>query len=400
MANAVLGMIGTGEFTSEMRPTNFNNAILHRSPDADGKFAMLLSMLKQKTTDDPTYNIFEGDYTSDSNPTTGTHDVAVTQINLDFSVDTEPAKKFKVADTVQNNTTGEVMLVTGLDQTNWRYITVVRGFGGTTATAMAAGEIIALITSSAAEGADVPNSITTFPTTVQNYTQIIRSPMEVTGTAMETYLRTGRWSAEGKWQATVQQQHKIERMLLFGRKATTTIGTEDHRYSGGLEYWVTSNVVDFSDPSTPFTRENIKYLLLQPPMTYTGSSENKICLAGATAYAAFTEYAEQTCGGIHIVPTSRTYGLHIVYIITPWGKLHLMMHPLMTRNTAWSKQCFVVDMNNVAFCTMKNRQTKWLKDRQSPGADKVILEWLGEHGLWLVHEGSHAIGKNIEAFQV
>ena len=143
MADAVLGMIGSGSFTSDMRPTNFNNAILHRSPDADAKFAMLLGMLPGKTTDDPTFNIFEGDYTSDYNATTGTHNDSVTQINLDYSSDTYPAKKFKVGDLVRNGTTGEVMNVTALDTTNYRYLTVTRGIGGTSAAAMAAGECAA-----------------------------------------------------------------------------------------------------------------------------------------------------------------------------------------------------------------------------------------------------------------
>jgi hypothetical protein len=394
-------MVGTGEFTAEMRPTSFGRQILKRTPGAPAALTMLTSMTSGKTVNDPKFTHFEGDWTPDTAELTGTHNTTVTQINLDFSVDTTPAKKFRPGYIVRCDRTGESMQVTALDTTNYRYLTVIRGVGtpnyGVSGIAMVATDVISTTSSGNAEGADVPDAIVAMPSTVYNYCQIFRSPMHLTGTAMEVYLRTGKFSKEAKWQITVQQMKKLELARLFGARQLTTDATSGKplRFAGGLEYFVTTNVTDFA--TTPFTNSNFMDFL-RDPMTYTGSSMNKVALVGATANGAITEWAKAHCNGMRIVPTSETYGLKINEVITTWGTLAVMNHPLMTRNQEWSKMMFVVDLDNVKAVTYNNRKTKFLKNRQSPGADAVIHEWLGEESIAIAHEPSHAIGYGIEEY--
>ncbi|MHC4188522.1 MAG: SU10 major capsid protein [Planctomycetota bacterium] len=99
--------------------------------------------------------------------------------DTDFVVDN--GSRFRVGDQIQVEGSEELMLVTGI---NGDTLTVVRGYAGTTAEALADNQVINILGNAALEGADKPGARFTNRGRYSNYTQIFTATLEVSGTDM------------------------------------------------------------------------------------------------------------------------------------------------------------------------------------------------------------------------
>lgn len=98
--------------------------------------------------------------------------------DTDFIVDN--ANRFQVGDQIQIDGSREVMLVTTVD-TGTNTLTVVRGYGGTTAEALFDNAVLRILGNAALEGGDRPATRFTNRVRKQNFTQIFTSAVEVSG---------------------------------------------------------------------------------------------------------------------------------------------------------------------------------------------------------------------------
>ena len=110
------------------------------------------------------------DAINDSTYTTPTQDT-------DFVVD--HGSRFRIGDQIQVEGSEELMLVTNV---NSNTLTVVRGYAGTTAEALADNKVINILGNAALEGADKPGARFTTRVRRGNYTQIFTAVVEVSGT--------------------------------------------------------------------------------------------------------------------------------------------------------------------------------------------------------------------------
>jgi hypothetical protein len=97
--------------------------------------------------------------------------------DTDFVVD--HGSRCRVGDQIQVEGSEELMLVTAV---NSNTLTVVRGYAGTTAEALADNKVINLLGNAALEGGDKPSDRFTTRTRRGNYTQIFTAAVEVSGT--------------------------------------------------------------------------------------------------------------------------------------------------------------------------------------------------------------------------
>jgi hypothetical protein len=102
-----------------------------------------------------------------TNPTTDT----------DFVVD--HGSRFRMGDQIQVEGSEELMLVTAVSTNT---LTVVRGYAGTTAEALADNKVINILGNAALEGSDKPSARFTNRVRKGNYTQIFTATVEVSGT--------------------------------------------------------------------------------------------------------------------------------------------------------------------------------------------------------------------------
>jgi len=95
-----------------------------------------------------------------------------------FGVDN--ADYFRVGDQVQPDGSGELLVVTAVDAQGGT-ITVVRGYGGTTAEDLADNQVLHILGHAALEGDDAPNVSFTSRSRKGNWTQIFTSSVRVSG---------------------------------------------------------------------------------------------------------------------------------------------------------------------------------------------------------------------------
>ena len=88
------------------------------------------------------------------------------------------ADRFQVGDQIRGAGSAEVMLVTGVSAPD---ITVVRGYGGTTAEALSDGQPLTILGNAALEGDDAPGARFTSRVRRQNYLQIFTKSVRVSG---------------------------------------------------------------------------------------------------------------------------------------------------------------------------------------------------------------------------
>lgn len=109
------------------------------------------------------------------------HTFSDADVDTTFIVDDSDV--FRVGDVIQEVGSREVMLITainaGTDQ-----LTVVRGYGSTTAADLTAGSTIRILGNAALEGDDAPATRLSNRTRRKNYTQIFTEAVEVSGTQL------------------------------------------------------------------------------------------------------------------------------------------------------------------------------------------------------------------------
>ena len=101
----------------------------------------------------------------------------------DTTFNVSNASRFRVGDQIQLDNSSEVMLVTAVD-TVAGTVSVVRGYGGSTATALANATPITILGNASLEGDDASSARFTARSRKINYTQIFASTVEVSGSEL------------------------------------------------------------------------------------------------------------------------------------------------------------------------------------------------------------------------
>ena len=113
--------------------------------------------------------------------TDAVNDATFTDPDVDTQFDVDNGDRFRVGDQIQVDGSLEIMFVTAVSTDE---LTVVRGYGGTTAEDLADNQVINILGNAALEGDDAPATRFTNRTRKTNYTQIFTSTVEVSGSQL------------------------------------------------------------------------------------------------------------------------------------------------------------------------------------------------------------------------
>jgi len=387
----VLGMRGTGDWSTAQRPTNFREEILLQFPNSPVGLTAMMSKMKTETTDDPKYTIFTKTLPSQRVAVSGSQTSGDTTIELSG---TTPAKVLKKGHSLLNERTLEVVWVVSDPSGAFTSVEVSRG-KGSTAAAMNDTDGLLVVGSHHQEGATIPTSISYDPAEIVNFTQIFRTAVFLTNTARATRLRTGSDMLER--QRETLEIHAIEREMayIFGTGVEDTSGAQTERTTKGFVALVTTNVTDFAGSFDIDTWETFLEDVFED-----GSSE-KVLLAGNTALTVINKVA-RIHGEIQMMPTTETYGLLLSRYRTPYGFLQILQHPLLSKNATFNSWGIVLDtqylVDRILSGNGMNRDTNYYENRQSPGDDATKDEWLSETGLELQFETTNGLFKGASAF--
>jgi len=421
---AVLGMRGTGNFTSVERPQNFRQAIGLLYPNGDAPLTAFLSRMKEEATDDPQFHWFEKGLPLQSanvigaattNPPASGDDIG-TASTADCYLLVKPtgassndASIFKPGHVIRNQTSGENLLVLAVDTTN-NTIKCRRDIGNVNATNPAitgdssAGDEIVIVGSGFPEGAPIGTSIGYAPTRYYNFTQIYRTPLSITRTARKTRLRTDDSGPyrEAKREAGQIHAVEMEKSFLYGEREEitslsgpaspldSTSSGQPLRLTRGMVNWLPTATTSSVSVHTNLTSynsgaltETIWEAFLESVFRY--GSKEKLAFCGSTALMALNAMAKNK-GVINLSPGERVYGFKLMECQTPFGTLMLYNHPLLTENSTWRKDLFVIDLDKIRYRYIDD--TQFLKNRQSPGDDCTKDEFLTEAGLEVQFNGT------------
>jgi len=132
------------------------------------------------------------------------------------------ASRFRVGDQIQLESSTEVMLVTAVDTVGGT-VTVVRGYGGSTATALANATPITILGNAALEGDDASAARFTARSRKINYTQIFASTVEVSGSELAVrQLGIKDELNYQKQQRTRELLRDLENCVINGRAPAAT----------------------------------------------------------------------------------------------------------------------------------------------------------------------------------
>lgn len=278
--------------------------------------------------------------------------------------------------TIRNQRTGEVFLVTGV---SGNVLTFTRSWGGTAAAAIADNDYFTILGGTALEGTTAETAWGSKSVTNSNYTEIVRNPFEVTETTRVSDLYGGADLDVMAKVRGIEHAKFIELKLLFGEKAEVTSGSTPRRSTGGLHEIITTNVDDYGGVFS------LEELFASAESMFRYGSMTKLLLGAPAVISALSLSA---AGRLQTVPSDKTFGIAIDRLLTPHGTFNVVKHNLFEGNQ-YAKLAMVVDLDNVGYAYLRDRDTKLRMNIQANDSDTRKDEYLTEMGFFRAQERTH-----------
>ena len=328
---AVKGVFASDSHITSNRKGSFASALLHLQPTGSAQLLALSSGMQSddiRSTIDTWFeeNHISGRVEITNNAGTGT------------SFEVDDASTITVGNTYMVESTGEFVYVDSITGTT---VTVTRGFAGTTAQSIdGSGTAVGLqrISSAMPEGSDRPTAVANLGYPRFNYVQIFRNAWDVTGTARRVEYHTGDLVAKNRRDASMLHAEDIERALIWGRKHIGVKDSQPFRLMDGINSQISTNVTAQST-NTKWT-DLVAFFQDVFSRNIKGQPNERIAYCGNTVLSVLSELARIN-SQITIQPGETEFGLQVHRIITPFGKVSLMTHPLMNESPLWTKDMYV-----------------------------------------------------------
>lgn len=375
--------VGTNTIAEHRLRIDMSEKIAELEPNASPLITLTKKMKRTRVVTNPEFSWMEqdpGNRWDAINKSTG-YNASATGWAVDH------AGYFRVGDIVQVPSTTEVVLVTAVDNTG-NTITVIRGWGGSTTAPLVDNDPLVILGNANEEGAKLREIKTTEPVKKTNYTQILRTPVGVTNTLAATSTYGPKAMAYYRHLDGINHAIDMERTMWLGKKGKDIHNGKPRRTTGGILEFLTENVLDVSTISGGLTEQAFTEWL-EDVFRY-GSSEKILFACGrlCTIIDLWAQYKLKT------VPGERTYGVKVKEYVSSHGTLFIVKHKLF-EGPVYGGMGVILDMNNVAYCPLKGRDTKLLTGRQDPDEDAVKDEYITELGVEVRLPKTHAIIKGV-----
>ncbi|RKY23417.1 MAG: hypothetical protein DRP62_05915, partial [Planctomycetota bacterium] len=252
MGSPFFGLRASDDFTvTGQRPQNWRELMLLLYPNGDLPLTALMSKMKNESTDDAHYHWFTKSLPTQSaslvdNGAYTNSTLATAYVSGGSAGDTLYLKmaagdlvQFRVNHQIlirdESDLTVDVNAVVAAKGSTYLEVTLLEDDDNSSLGDLSDADYVLIIGNANAEGAQIPDAISYDPTEHDNYTQIFRTPLEITRTAKKTRLRTGDAYKEAKREALEMHGIEMEKAFLWGTKALTTGSNgKPQRYTQGL----------------------------------------------------------------------------------------------------------------------------------------------------------------------
>ena len=420
---AMLGMRGTGDWVPNQRKLSWREMILKLYPNGKAPLTAMLSKMKSSSVDDPTFNWWSQIFSSVQGPVeavslTGAA-TAGTTFTIDLGTRTDaadvgampkppipPDQPAGMPDGLFGGVTSPNRFVpAGRREDIDSFITLIRPghqillLNTTNAPFAANAKVVSLtpavsgngcvitlrlledVTAAAAginyfkvigninsEGGEMPDAISLDPQQLWNNTQIFRTPLSMTRTAMKTRLRTPDQYQRSKSEALEMHSVELELAFLFGQQSVR-VGTNNQPERTTLGWvnfvkkYAPINVFDCAAASNPsgvvqntggwtnttngitngerFLDDMFEFILRWGP-------NERLIMCGNGVVKAINQIPK-VAGSVNIAPKEQTYGLRIMEWITPFGTFNLMTHPLFNNDPVLRNTALIMDPSQLEY---------------------------------------------------
>lgn len=375
----VYGQRSTANVASGQRIIDLSEQILRLEPDA-APLTVITKRLSKSQTTNVTFRWSETERTTRFDAVNN----AAGYDSDDVSIIVDTGALFTANDLVKVPRTGEVFSVTSVTSNT---LTVVRGIASSGA-AIVDNEPLFIIGKAVAEGTTSVPARAVDPVFIDNYTEIFKRSVEISGSAGSEvqWTKPHDWALQHQGEA-IEHLVDIEHAFLFGKPGTSsTNGT--WRYTGGALHFATANNVGAGGTLTEAGFETF----LRGAFRY--GSNTKTLFASPLLVSVLNNFSQTK---LTTDVGDSTYGVHVTKWISPHGTVNIVKHNLLEGAT-WGGYGILLDLgrDNVKYRYLAGgplgaRDTKLYRNRQAPDRDGQLDEWITECGLQFGQAKTHGV---------
>lgn len=325
------------------RVGDFSSAMLQINPTGTALLLALSSGMPKESASDTVVNWFEDVHQPMRSQFTASANTSVTSVTVADGSLYVPGQVILVEQT------GEVLYVTA---TSGNTLTVIRGMGGTTPASITTAMFAQSIGNAQTESSDMPVAVTQQGVPRSNFTQIFRNAWGVSGTAKAVTFRTGSKIAKNKRDCATYHAEDIERAFLWGVKDVRTLNNRPFRMTNGILNQISQfgglvTTANSAAPAGSPTAGQLSFNDFEDFMrvifsrNVKGQPNERICFGGDVALSQFNKMARLD-GAYELMKEEEVFGIRITTVVTQFGRLKIMTHPLMVENPTWQKELYVL----------------------------------------------------------
>lgn len=350
--------------------------------EIDGRntpFTYLLRKFAKKATTNPMFEHYARSsplrYTKVNNG--GGYNSSATAIVVD------DATVFRVHDTIVNLTTQETMHVTDIT-VGTNTLTVIRNIG-TTGLTIADEAILWCSGTAAPEGDTRVEPVSAQPTARYNYTQIFKTTVMMTGTAMNSDVYGPDEFMDDRDRKARQHNQEIEARFLFGQRHIIESADSTTRFTQGIIPALGTG----SNVNTAIGTVDLAELDDYLWGIFTHGNENNVKIGYCNMYTL--SILNKLAGPyIQINGQGDTFGWDFRNYRAYYGTLKLLEHRLLTRMFPTSGVLLTIDPDYVKYRHLQNRDTRFIPAQKGSDLyDGYIGEYQTECGLQLEYPEAH-----------
>ena len=207
------------------------------------------------------------------------------------------------------------------------------------------------------EGGEMPDAIALNPVKVYNLTQIFRTPLSMTRTALKTKLRTPEQRAKAKAEALEMHSWEMELAFLWGIR-TENIGDngKPERTTMGvinfIRQYATANCNDYTLNPTyagqTWVTGGEVWLKSMLEQIFRYGASDKLVFCGSGFLLGIDALA-QASGQVNIKPAQKIYGMEIREWLTPFGSIKMKTHPLFSYDATTRNMGIVLEPKELSY---------------------------------------------------
>lgn len=429
MANSYfLGTQTTDNWGTDERPENWRQGIMYRFPNGRAPLTAMTSMASTEPVDDPVYHWWTqgnpeqkaeftaGQVFNDSALSSAYTSGAVKGTVLYVKVTLAEVSEFRpghmamfsLATTPNLDTVGKVVEIKRNAASSYVAVQLLEIDDNASGDSkdLSDATILSVIGDVNAEGAQAPDAINILPSKHDNKTQIFRTPLDITGTARSTTLRTEDAYKKKRRDALHLHGLTLEKAHLWGIKSEEVGDNgKPERTSQGIISWIREKASDHVDHYTTSSADAFwasktwklggeAFLDFYLERVFRFGADTLVALMGSGALLNLKQLVDAT-GGLNFGPGLKVFGMKLLRWETPFGDILLKTHPLMNTTAKDRNSMIVFDPAQVGFRPLKGRDTHFRaagKVNESGYGDNSIdgtkEEWLTEGGFQYDSEDS------------